>query len=63
MNRREKTEKEGRTGEAGFAFPFGDCQSMFEKMRECCGDMSDIFDCCFMMRKMKEEKVGKSEGK
>ncbi len=60
MNGKEKTEKEKKTQEAGSAFPFGDCQAVFDRMRECCGDMRDVSDCCSRMRKMKEEKVGKS---
>ena len=60
MDSKEKTKNDGKSKETGSAFPFGDCQAMFEKMSECCGDMSN-FDCCPMMGKMKDEKSGKSK--
>jgi hypothetical protein len=59
---KEKTKDGGKSKETGSVFPFGDCQEMFEKMSECCGDMSNVFDCCSMMGEMKDEKSGKSKG-
>jgi hypothetical protein len=63
MDNKEKTKDAGKTKEEGFDFPFGDCQAMFEKMSECCGDMGKVSDCCSMMPKMKDEKSGQSKGK
>jgi hypothetical protein len=62
MVSKEKTKDGGKSKERGSGFPFGDCQEMFEKMSECCGDESNVFDCCSMMGKMKDEKSGKSKG-
>ncbi len=59
MNRKEKTENEGQSKEAGFGSPDERCQAMFENMRKCCGDMDKVFACCSMMRKMEEEEGGK----
>jgi hypothetical protein len=61
MDSREKTKKDDKSTERSSGFPFGDCEEMFEKMSECCGDMSKLFDCCSMMEKMKDEKSGKSK--
>lgn len=61
MDNEEKTKKNKKCTEAGSGFSLGDCEEMFEKMSECCGDMSDVFDCCSMMEKMKGEKSGKSK--
>ncbi len=55
---KEKTKDGGKSKETGSVFPFGDCQEMFEKMSERCGDMSNVFDYCSMMGKMKSEKSG-----
>ncbi len=63
MDVKGKIKNDGKSKEASSDFPFGDCQEMFERMKECCGDMADTFDCCSMMGKMKDEKRGKSEGK
>jgi hypothetical protein len=62
MDGKEKTKDRGESKETGSDFPFGDCQEMFEKMKECCADMADTFDCCSVMGKMKDEKRGTSEG-
>jgi hypothetical protein len=62
MDSKEKSKKDGKSKEASSGFPFGDCEAMFEKMSQCCGDMSNVFDCCSMMGKMKDEKSGKSKG-
>jgi len=62
MDSKVKTKDRGKSKEAGSDFPFGDCQAMFEKMKECCGDMDGVFDCCSMMKKMKDEESGKSDG-
>jgi hypothetical protein len=62
MDSKEKTKDRDKSKEAGSDFPFGDCQEMFERMKECCGDMADTSDCCSMMGKMKDEKRGTSEG-
>ena len=59
---KEKTKDGGKSKETDSVFPFGDCQEMFEKMSECCGDMSNVFDCRSMMGEMKDEKSGKSKG-
>jgi hypothetical protein len=62
MDSKEKTKGQGKSKEPGFGSPFGDCQAMFEKMKECCGDVDGIFDCCSMMGKMKDEEGDTSEG-
>jgi hypothetical protein len=63
MDSKEKTKERDKSKETGSDFPFGDCQAMFERMKECCGDMADISECCSMMGKMKYEKRDTSEGK
>jgi len=62
MDRKEKTKNDGKPKETGFGFPFGDCQAMFEKMITCCGDESNVIDCCPMMARVMEDKSGKSKG-
>jgi len=62
MDSKEKRKNDGKSKEANSGFPFEDCQEMLEKMKECCGDMADTFDCCSVMGKMKDEKRGTSEG-
>jgi hypothetical protein len=62
MESKEKTKKDGKSKEGSSGFPFEDCQEMFEKMSECCGDMNNLSGCCSMMGKMKDEKQGKSKG-
>jgi hypothetical protein len=62
MDSKEKTKNRDKSKETGSDFPFGDCQEMIEKMKECCGDMAGTVDCCFMMGKIKDEKRDKSEG-
>jgi hypothetical protein len=62
MDSKEKTKDRDKSKETCSDFPFGDCQEMFERMKECCGDMADTSDCCSMMGKMKDEKRGTSEG-
>jgi hypothetical protein len=61
MDSKEKTKDDGKSKETASGSPFGDCQAMFEKMKECCEDESAVFDCCSMMGKMKNEKSGKSK--
>jgi len=61
MDSKEKAKDDGKSKETGSGFPFGDCQAMFEKMKECCGDESNVFDCCAMMGKKKDEKSRKSK--
>ena len=63
MNQKDKTEKDGKSKETGFGFPFGDCQAMFEKIGTCCGDESNVTDCCPMMARVMEHKSGKSKGR
>ncbi len=63
MDGKEKIKNDGKSKKASSDFPFGDCQEMFERMKECCGDMAETFDCCSMMGKVKDEKRGKSERK
>jgi hypothetical protein len=46
MDSKEKTKNVGKSKETGFGFPSGDCQAMFEKMSTCCGDESNVIDCC-----------------
>lgn len=62
MDSKEKTKNDGNSKETSFGFPHGDCQAMFEKMRKCCGDESDVIDCCSMMERVMEDKSGKSKG-
>ncbi len=62
MDSKEKTKDRDKSKETASDFPFGDCQTMFERMKECCGDMADTSGCCPMMGKMKDEKRGTSEG-
>ncbi len=61
MDSGEKTKKADKSTEGSSGVPSGGCEEMFEKMSECCGDMSKLFDCCSMMRKVKDEKSGKSK--
>jgi len=57
----ERLRDEVKSKETGLSFSFEDCQTMFEKMSECCGDTGTVFDCCPMIRKMKDDKSGKSK--
>jgi hypothetical protein len=62
MDSKEKTKNVGKSKETGFGFPSGDCQAMFEKMSTCCGDESNVIDCCSIMERVMEEKSRKSKG-
>ena len=62
MDCKERTKDDGKSKKASSGFTFEDCQTMFEKMNECCGDMSDVFDCCSIMGGVKDERSGKSKG-
>ncbi|NIO05996.1 MAG: hypothetical protein GTN74_15770 [Proteobacteria bacterium] len=57
----ERVKGHVKSKETGLPFSFEDCQAMFEKMSKCCGDTDTVSDCCSMMRKIKDEKSGKSE--
>jgi len=59
----ERVKGDGKSKETGLPFPFEDCQAMFEKMSECCGDTDTVSDCCSMMRKMKGEQSGEAKAK
>jgi hypothetical protein len=61
MTGNERVGGDVKSKETGFPFSFEDCQTMFEKMSECCGDTGTVFDCCPMIRKMRNEKSGKSK--
>jgi hypothetical protein len=62
MDSKEKTKERDKSKETGSGFPFGECQAMFERMKQCCGDMVDASGCCSLIGKMKDEKRGTSEG-
>jgi hypothetical protein len=61
MDSKEKTKDDGKSKETDSGLPFGECQAMFGKMKECCEDEGAVFDCCSMMGKMKGERSGKSK--
>ena len=61
MDSKGKTKNNGKSKETGSGFPFGDCQAMFEKMSKCCGDKSNVFDCCSMMERVRENKSRRSK--
>jgi hypothetical protein len=61
MDSKEKTKNDGKSKET-FGFPFGDCQAMFEKMSTCCGDESNVIDCCPMMERAMKDMSRNSKG-
>jgi hypothetical protein len=62
MDSKGKTKNDGKSKGTGFGFSFGDCEAMFKKMSTCCGDESNVIDCCSIMERVMEDKSGKSKG-
>ncbi len=61
MKNKEKTDKEKRSKEAEFNFPFGDFKNISEMMSKCCERKEVAFNCCSMMEGMMNGKSSKSE--
>lgn len=48
-----KTNRQKKSNQGEFPFPWGDSQKMAEMMKNCCPDQGGN-DCCSMMKKMME---------